>query len=161
MITFMIPFILKEFPDARFVHLIRDGRAVALSYAKKGYKKNQANLNLYKKHGLDYPFKEILKACARSWKLHIEEVERRKRELQLEDKGIIYEIRYEEFCANPHNYLCNIAEIMGIDPNGFKGKSYSHISSTNYKYKEGQDENDIREISQIMEPILKEKGYGI
>ena len=161
MITFMIPFILKEFPDARFVHLIRDGRAVALSYAKKGYKKNQANLNLYKRHGLDYPFKEILKACARSWKLHIEEVERQKRELQLEDKGIIYEIRYEEFCANPHNYLYNIAKIMGIDPNGFKERSYSHISSTNYKYKEDQDEDDIREISQIMEHILKEKGYGI
>jgi len=73
----------------------------------------------------------------------------------------IYEIRYEEFCANPHNYLYNIAKIMGIDPNGFKERSYSHISSTNYKYKEDQDENDIREISQIMEPILKEKGYGI
>jgi len=50
---------------------------------------------------------------------------------------------------------------MGIDPNGFKERSYSHISSTNYKYKEDQDEDDIREISQIMEPILKEKGYGI
>ena len=50
---------------------------------------------------------------------------------------------------------------MGIDPNGFKERSYSHISNTNYKYKEAQDEDDIREISQIMEPILKEKGYGI
>jgi len=47
---------------------------------------------------------------------------------------------------------------MDISPNGFKKKSYLHIKSTNYKFKKEQDENNIREIFQIMEPILKKKG---
>ena len=33
--TIRFPFVAKLFPDARFIHIIRDGRDVAISYRKK------------------------------------------------------------------------------------------------------------------------------
>ena len=38
MITFMVEYVLDVFPDARFIHLLRDGRSVALSFAQKDAK---------------------------------------------------------------------------------------------------------------------------
>lgn len=34
-ISFIVPFLARAFPDAQFVHIIRDGRDSALSYSKK------------------------------------------------------------------------------------------------------------------------------
>ena len=51
MIVFMIPYILELFPEARFIHMYRDGRAVAFSYAKTEYAKMEAEPAPYKKKG--------------------------------------------------------------------------------------------------------------
>ena len=36
MITFMVEYVLDVFPDARFIHLLRDGRSVALFLRAEG-----------------------------------------------------------------------------------------------------------------------------
>ena len=155
----MIPFIPDQFPDARFIHIIRDGRAVALSRAKKEHKKITENSNAYKNRGFGVSFEEVLKQCAVSWKEQIEEVASQKEKLELERKGLIHEIQYEEFCMNPHDCLTNIANFMGISPDGFRESGYSHIKSMNHKYQEELTDDDIQKLSKLMEPALKEKGY--
>lgn len=159
MITFMIPFVLQHFPEARFIHLVRDGRAVALSYARKNIQEINKSLADYKKHTPGISFEELLRRCAETWKLQVEEVERRNKDFGLQTKGIMLEVRYEGFVAAPGDCLGRIAEFMDIDPKGFARTDYSHIYSTNYKYKETLDKDDIREITEIMRPTLEKKGY--
>lgn len=159
MITFMIPFVLEQFPNVKFIHLVRDGRAVALSWAKKEHIKIEENLDLYSNQGFGISFEELLKNCAESWKRHIFEVERQKKALELDKQDIMYELRYEDFCLNPHEYLREIADFMDISPQFFDDRDYSHIVSRNYKFREELDEDDYREVCQITEPALKEKGY--
>ena len=159
MIAFMIPFILDEFPNARLIHLIRDGRAVTLSYARRENQKINNSLNTYREHNFDFSLEKALRTCAESWKHHIEEVKRQEKKLKLESRGMILEVRYEDFCRSPRSYLIKIANFMGIDSNGFPRTSYSHISSRNYKYQEELGESDALELCQIMEPTLSQAGY--
>jgi hypothetical protein len=159
MLTFMIPFIVKKFPDARFVHLIRDGRAVALSYAKKQHRKIEDNLSTYQEKGFDYPFEDVLVACAKSWKLQLEEVERQTKKLGFRERGMICEMKYEDFCRDPEDVLIQIAGFVGVDSAPFKRMPLSHIKTTNYKYRQERYKGLIQEISQLMEPALGQKGY--
>lgn len=159
MITFMIPFILEKFPDARFIHIIRDGRAVAFSYAKKQTEKIKSNIEAYDGKGYKLSFNKILMACAKNWKEHIEEVETQKRKLGLEARGIIFELRYEDFCLEPCRVLSQIASFMGIKTNGLQSKDFLNIKNANHKYREQLSKEAIYELTQIMEPSLKEKGY--
>jgi hypothetical protein len=159
MLTFMIPFIVKEFPDARFIHLIRDGRAVALSYALKQHRKIKDNYRIYKEQGYDYSFEDLLRACARNWKLHMEEVEQKVKRLGFKGRGVITEMKYEDFCRDPREFLIQAARFMGVDATPFKRMDLSHIQTTNYKYKQERYRRLIQEISPLMEPTLKQKGY--
>jgi len=159
MITCMIPFILEQFPEAKFIHIIRDGRAAALSGAKKEYKKMKENWHVYKSRGFGLSFEEVLKHCATSWKEQIEEVASQKEKLELERKGLIHEIQYEEFCMNPHDCLTNIANFMDISPDGFRESDYSHIKSMNHKYKKELIQSKIKELTRLMEPTLQAMGY--
>ena len=159
MIAFMIPFILDEFPNARLIHLIRDGRAVTLSYARREHQKLNNSLNINREHNRDFSLEKTLRICAESWRHHIEEVKRQEKKLKLKSRGIILEVRYEDFCRSPRSSLVKIANFMGIDSSGFPGTSYSQIASRNYKYQEEVSESAVLELCQIMEPTLSQTGY--
>ncbi len=159
MITFMIPFILNEFPEAKFIHVVRDGRGVALSGAKKTQGKILADRDLYQEGGFDMSFEDSLRAFAKSWELHIEEVDRQIKALDLMQRGVIHEIKYENFCSNPKEHLCQIAQFMGIDPDEFVKRDYPDIVSKNYKYNQELDANIMQELARIMELSLRAKGY--
>ena len=82
MVTFMIPHIVTAFPDGRFIHLVRDGRAVALSLAKKQIAAIGRHPE-YAERGLDLSFDAILDSGARYWASCIREVDDQKRALDL------------------------------------------------------------------------------
>lgn len=53
--SFLLPFLLQTFPDAQCIHLIRDGRDVALSYSKKPWlQAAQADSGKYEPGGYPY-----------------------------------------------------------------------------------------------------------
>lgn len=160
MLAFMIPYILELFPEARFISLTRNGWAVTRSYAKKATEVNSDEVELYKNtRKSNLTQEEILKFSAESWKVQVEVIEQQKTELKLVENGKMYEVLYEEFCANPLAILNEIANFMNIDPGGFVKSSYSHIRSQNYKFKEELKEEFVQKLTPIMEPTLTKKGY--
>ncbi len=160
MVSFMIPHILQLFPDARFVHLVRDGRAVALSYAIHDRKTVDRFPSSYKKMNIDFPIDILVKKFAEYWKQHILEIEEQKAVLDLTTKGLIIELRYEDLCLNPNKHLSLIAEFMGLEPDKFAYANYSYVKNTNYKYQKELSIDTIQEIEAIMQPALTLKGYS-
>jgi hypothetical protein len=81
-------------PEARFVHLIRDGRDVALSRRKRGM-------------GADKPMAKT----ATLWRRRIEDARDQARKLE----GRYLELRYEDLAADPAPELKRICEFIELD----------------------------------------------
>ncbi len=109
--------------------------------------------------GVDFPFEVLLQKFAEHWKQHILEIEKHKDNLGLAGKGVMYELSYEDLCANPREELALIANFMGLDPKRFIIEDYSQIRNTNYKYQKKLSATTIQHISDIMQPALKLKNY--
>lgn len=159
MVTLMLPYIAREFPDARYIHIIRDGRAVANSYAIKQFRTIQEHVRPFEVRGIAFPIGEVLLKCAISWRVHIEEIEKQKRENLLIKGENLYELRYERLCEDPEGELKKIAKYMGVSEDGFTGADYSKFNDMNYKYKSDLSKSEINAIMEIMKPVLAEKGY--
>ena len=86
--------IARALPEARFVHLIRDGRDVALSRRRRGM-------------GAGKPMADT----ARRWRKRIEEARRDSRRL----RGRYLELRFEDLVADPEPALRGICELAELD----------------------------------------------
>jgi len=91
--TLYLSWINKLFPNAKYIHLIRDGRAVVNSYVKQG---------IYDNHG---------EACAR-WNTSIEKA-RKFKDKYGRDK--VFEVRYEDLVVNPKKELEKICKFLDIN----------------------------------------------
>ena len=113
--TFRIPYLLEMFPKARFIHIYRDGRAVAYSHAIKITKGN---------HLQEWPepqrtlftesFDELVVWLATFWKTCLEEVTQQNKALGLVERGIMLDLNYEELCSNPFETLDQICHFIDL-----------------------------------------------
>lgn len=148
MISFMIPTILDIFPEARFIHLYRNGVSVTSSLVKKEWFKHASLLKNEE---------EFSKYCAHYWKDCILEINRMNNKYSLTKKNIMYEVSYEQLCSNPRECLETLASFLGCESTEFKF-DFSQIKSANYKVGKYTDRKWL-EISDIMHPAMKLKGY--
>jgi omega-hydroxy-beta-dihydromenaquinone-9 sulfotransferase len=113
--SFRVRLLNLIFPDAKFIHIIRDGRAVAFSLLNKkadgatspillvGFKdilrdKYQLNRSELYNYGL-------------AWKEYVTKA----REATAIAKGRYYEVRYEKLVREPYNELRNIIDFCELD----------------------------------------------
>lgn len=89
--------LLEGFPDARFIHLVRDGRDCALSWAKARFGPKMA-----------YP-------AAIRWSRYVDEIEKFK---QAADPKQFLEIRYEDLIGDPEMMLRQVCDFIdeSFDP---------------------------------------------
>ena len=84
--------IIEGFPDSKFIHIVRDGRDVALSWKKVRFGPEHF-----------YPI-------ARLWKKYIEKVEELKSNI---GRNKIYEVKYEKILTNPKKEIGNVCYFLG------------------------------------------------
>jgi omega-hydroxy-beta-dihydromenaquinone-9 sulfotransferase len=107
-----VPLLLEAFPRARFVRLIRDGRAVALSLSQVDWWLDDqvwwagTTPREWARRGGD-PW-EI---CARNW---VEEVRELEHGLAAVPGRQVLSLSYEEFVADPHRTLAEVAAFGGL-----------------------------------------------
>ncbi len=92
--VFWIREIQKDFPNARFVFIYRDGRDVSIDLKEVNWGPN----NLYS-------------ACL-VWKRHMESILRSKREFQ---KAAYHEVYYEQLVQDPEKIVPKIFEFLEVD----------------------------------------------
>ena len=90
------------FPDAKFIHIIRDGRAVFISAWHHNVRSRDENLE---KLGFD----DFLEITAREWSDRV----RRARAAGLRLGGRYLEIRYEDLAADPGSWMKRTLDFLG------------------------------------------------
>jgi hypothetical protein len=150
MISFLIPTILDVFPHAKFIHVYRFGLSVVESYFKKNYGKYS---------NFDCSEVEYRRYCAKYWNDCLMEIDKRNRELSLEDKGKLIEFSYENLCENPREVIQDLANFMEVGQDSFN-YDLSKITNQNYKVADFIESREGQELLSIMSPGLDLKGYS-
>lgn len=162
-----IAFLASIFPDARFIHVIRDGRPVVQSLLRQDFWRN--------KGGLERPFwdgtpKHILQEwessgrdadvlAALQWRHIVQTI--RSDAARLPGNSYM-ELRYEDFVADPEQALKSIYHFSELSlPEGIANAPESKNGSfrnMNEKWRE-MDKERIDRITDAMQPMLQELGY--
>jgi hypothetical protein len=147
----ILPLLRKLFPEARFVHIIRDARDYALSL-KKGWGKN------------------VLRSSQR-W--HDAVAKCRHDGAALKDDYL--EVRYEQLVDEPASVLRNVCSFLSVpyeetmttlkqpaDKRGGDAKGSMDILKRNYgKWERSLSRNQIRRIEAICGSLLSDLGYPV
>ncbi len=164
-----IGYIRSIFPDAFFIHIIRDGRAVVNSLL---------NVNFWKAgSGLDRPWwaggspdgwKEEWENFGRSpialaaiqWRTVLEVAQREREQLAPDH---YWEIRYEDFVADPRDVTDRFLAKCGLSPSRCISEYVSQpgrFRNMNYKYVERFSRDEIHMMDRIMGDWLDRYGYA-
>ena len=155
-----IPQIKKEIPNALIVHIIRDGRDVALSYVKQGWA-----------HPLPWDRDEELAVAGLYWEWIVSQGRRFGRNL-----GADYcELRYEDLLRNPQETLQDLGQFIAqeLDYDHIRSVGIGSVTVPNSSFEQGAHFNPVGRWSEHMTPrqlqefealtgkYLQELGYPI
>ena len=158
--VFRIPYLLDMFPDARFVHMVRDGREVVCWRITKQCGKIRSNPAPYQEVGLTAAPDEIMARLAAFWREIMEEVAQQDEMLQLSQSGRLLELTYEELCADPSAVLMRACRFAGLDASRFAPVIQEHgLKILEPRWREMLDPAQVKQVTAMMEPMLARKGY--
>ncbi len=149
------------FPQARFVHVVRDGRDVALSIRRLGWTGTQSGR----------PVKQLI-CAAKNWERAVKAA--RESGQSLGDRYL--EVRYEDLVASPQPVLARVREFTGAaipesaaDSAGvgalregfsaFDDKMSGLSTQGLNRWKTALDEQEREALSATIGPTLRELGY--
>ena len=137
-----LPLLRDAFPRAAFVHIVRDGRAVALSLRGKELKRRPE---------LDPG--GALEHSARFW---VETLERIDATPGIEPIGL----RYEDFCEDVHGSLRSVLERAGLDAGRFPFERVpERLEVSNSRWTADADPGELERVTAIEAELLGRHGY--
>lgn len=156
-----IEFLAACFPEARFVEIVRDGRAVAYSLSKVDWWDDselvwQAGTpRQCHDQGMD-----AWDLCARNWVAELEAIDRGFRAVAPERH---LRIAYEDFVADPLPTLETVAGFAGLAPDpGWRGElQLLSFPDRNEHWRTGLDPALVSRIEDIQAERLEANGYAL
>jgi hypothetical protein len=154
-----IPLLLDAFPDARFVEIVRDGRAVALSLANVDWWPDSVvwwcgmTPRQWQAEGRD-PWE----LCARTW---VEELHATEKGLSAVPERQRQTISYEQLVRDPGTTLSGVAVFAGLDP-AAAGRSWLDgvtFPDRNEAWRARLDAAAVKTIEGVEGDDLRRHGY--
>lgn len=158
-----IAYLKAVFPDARFVHVVRDGRAVVASHLRKVERDKFRQFYPFGNFPKPVRWREYLALppllqYAYQWRDVVSYV-RGAAESDLADDEYV-EIRYEDLCNDPRSALAMIDAALGLDPRRrYDEKAPPTLRSQNAKWREEWSTAEVRQIEAVIGDLLQEFGY--
>ena len=149
-----IPFLEKHFRPASFIHIVRNGYAVAEGIYRRTTPSQWNNPEFHDK----YP----MSLCAEQWRATEELIE--------SDRGKVanfHSIKYEELTSDPLKVINAIYNVLGLEStDGALAEKTWFVSDRNESIRNMNDDSivrlsvaDIDEIQNIAGPMLEKRGY--
>jgi hypothetical protein len=156
-----IPLLVEVFPKARFVVLVRDGRAVADSLSRVDWWESSVvwwyggTPERWRAEG-----KDPWEMCARNW---VEELVAIDEGLRLVPETQVSRLRYEDLVERPTEVFPRIAEVLGLpdDQDWVRSIAALPISDKNEGWKTRLEPRVIGQITEIQRPHLLRFGYDV
>jgi hypothetical protein len=154
-----IPLLLEAFPAAKFVHLLRDGRAVAYSLSRVRWWEEDPVWWLgmtprqWREEGRD-PWE----LCARHWVCELDSVEEGLREVAAQQQ---LEVRYEELIQKPVPTLRRIAAFAGLPDDRYWTAELGRLRypNRNEAWRERLPRDARERVEAIQHERLRQLGY--
>jgi len=161
-----IGYLSEVFPDAKFINVVRDGRAVAYSlmnvdwwWGWRGPQNwrwgllNPEQQELWERHN-----RSFIALAGIEWNILMEAMSKAKSYISEED---IMDVKYEDFCSNPVDIFKKVTNFCELDwvrefENSIKKNS---IRNTNYKWMKELTENQQKILEDVTRKELNANGY--
>lgn len=158
-----IDYVRAIFPDAVFIHIIRDGRAVVRSIVestKRDPSRQRIPMGRFCKppNWRDLLRNDPVEQAALQWREVVLHILTKRQEL-----GESYhELKYEDLCQDCRGVLGdafafaklhNGVDVLELLP--------ERLGSQNFKWQRSLDQEQIETINRIQAPLLREFGYGL
>ena len=156
-----IPLLLRAFPDARFLSLVRDGRAVALSLSKVNW---WPDSHVWWTGGTPARWAaeggDPWELCARNW---VEELHAMESGLAEVPDGQVLSLSYEAFLDEPVPTLQRLADFAGLAPSRSWDRSVRSLGfpDRNEVWRTRLDDEAVRTITAIQSDDLRKHGYAL
>ncbi|MES2403282.1 MAG: sulfotransferase [Pseudomonadota bacterium] len=159
-------FLHEIFPDARFVHVYRDGRAFANSLLQVDFWLGWRGPAQWRWGLLDDELQREWDANDRSfvalagiqWKILMRAMEAAKQSIPAAN---LMEVRYEDFAARPVDVFRDVAAFCGLEWDGRFERALSgyRVESANYKWQDDLTPAQQRVLLAVLEADLKKYDY--
>ncbi len=175
---FILPFLHRTFPDAKFVHIVRDGRDAALSLSKKPwYRSDSSGSGRRDPDGYPYgPSRRFwvepdraeeyervgdLHRCIWLWRRYVEEAMQGKSSLP---PAQYYELRYEDLVERPGDCADDIGAFLSIDSAGSREQFRRRVidsarTDSVGRWREGITESELDTMMNEAGELLARLGY--
>jgi sulfotransferase family protein len=161
-----IGFLSEIFKDAKFIHMMRDGRAVANSllhvYFWTGWKGPEnwgwGQLSPAQQEEWDRYEQSFAVLAAIHWKLLMDSMENAKTLVSGEN---FLELKYEQLCSDPLGALGKVTEFCHLDWTGdFERKLATlQVRNTNYKFQRDLTAEQQSDVEEVLGDYLRRYGY--
>ncbi|NER78123.1 MAG: sulfotransferase [Leptolyngbya sp. SIO1D8] len=174
---FLVDFLYTTFPDAQFIHIIRDGRDAALSHSKKTWMQAaQANDGGFEPGGFrigpyarfwverervaEFESTSDIHRCIWAWRRHTESA--LKAAVNLPEKQY-HELRYEALVAKPNQEADRLLAFLGIHGKTARTclhEAVSQVQSTSVgQWRKQLSDEDLRFVYREAKEALECLGY--
>ena len=156
-----IPLLVDAFPRARFVDMVRDGRAVAYSLSRVDW---WPDSSLWWHPGTPRGWAaeggDPWELCARSW---VEEIEAIRQGLDVVPPEQVLQVSYEDLVADPLATLDSLVQFAGLDRDQRWSREVEELEfpDRNERWRGGLSTADKAVIEDIQSETLTRFGYAI
>jgi omega-hydroxy-beta-dihydromenaquinone-9 sulfotransferase len=162
-----IGFLNEIFPDAKFIHVLRDGRAVASSLLHVGFWKGWHGPQSWRAGLLSPEDQALWESYDRSfaalagieWRIQMRAMEAARRVI---DPSLFLEVKYETFCEQPVESFRQVLEFAEIPwSDEFEGEiRAAHIRSTSNRWRNDLAAGQQAILDDLLAEDLRRYGYG-
>ena len=173
---FVVPFLLRTFPDARFVQIVRDGRDVAVSHAEKPWLSARSVGNgrrgrggqawgpwarwwVERERADEFATASDLTRTAWSWRRFTEAARSALAELPADR---VLTVRYEDVVQDPEEAARVLAAFFGHaePPAEFRAALLTADPRSIGRWQDALDAEGLADVEREAGPLLRELGYG-
>jgi hypothetical protein len=151
---------LKEiFPDALFIHLVRDGRATAYSIMRSRLKHNGSYWSVKPPGWRDLLDLPLVDACALQWRMIVESILQSAGKLPPEQ---YMEVKYEDFVDRPAEILKSVAAKCDLVwQDDLLHSITDGMENRNFKWRQEMSGEDKDRLNTLLADFMMQLGYEI
>ena len=154
-----IEFLKEVFPDAIFIHILRDGRAAAYSILRARQRHSGEYWSVKPPGWQDLLKLPLVEACALQWKKTVMAVLQSAEKIPPEQ---FMEVRYEEFVARPSKILEQVAEKCDLVwQDDLLQAITAGMDNRNFKWQTEMRDADKNTLNVLLCDFLNQLGYEV